>query len=265
MPMTARLLRRAGVLTLVAATAATALTGCNRAVGARLTYDDTEKVKVTEIVVAGASGDVTVRASAIGETRIRRIVRSDGSDPDVSYRLTGTSLSVDTECGSDCRASYEIEAPTGVTVRGGVHSGSLTLVGVAGADVTVTSGDIDLQGVTGTTKARATSGSITANALTGPATFEVTSGDVEATDLTGGAAIRADVSSGSVALRLAQPAPVTARASSGDINLEVPSGSYRIQQQTGSGDFDTEVTSTPGGKNLLDLQASSGDIDVRWS
>lgn len=260
--MTARLFRRTGATILVAAAAATALTGCDRTVGTRLTFDDTEKVKVTEIVVAGTSGDVAVRASAIGETRIRRIVRTDG-DPEVSYRITGTTLTVDTNCGSDCRASYEIEAPTGVAVRGDLHSGNMTLIGVASADVAVNSGEIDLQGVTGTVKAKATSGNITANALTGPATFEVTSGDVAATDLTGGGAIRAVASSGSLDLRLAQPASVTARASSGDIDLEVPAGAYRIQQRAESGNFDSDVTSVPGAANVLNLEASSGDISIR--
>ena len=118
-------------------------------------------------------------------------------------------------------------------------------------------------GVTGTVKARATSGSITAKALRGPATFEVTSGDVQATDLSGGGAVRAEASSGSVDLRLAQPASVTARVSSGDIDLEVPTGSYSIKQRTGEGSFDSDVTSVPGAPNVLDLEASSGEVSVR--
>lgn len=261
--MTARLLRRSGATLLVAAAAATALTGCDRMEGTRLTYDDTVKVKVGEIVVNGASGDVTVRASAIGETRIRRIVRSNGDDPGESYTVSGTTLTVDTNCGSDCRASYEIEAPTGVAVRGELQSGNLTLFGVASADVSVNSGEIDLQGVTGAAKARATSGSITATALRGPATFEVTSGDIQARDLLGGGAVRAEASSGSVDLRLAQPASVTARVSSGDIDLEVPAGSYTVKQRTGDGNFDSDVTSVPGAPNVLDLEASSGEVSVR--
>ena len=262
--MTARLFRRTGATLLVAAAAATALTGCERTVGTRLTFDDTEKVKVTEIVVAGADGDVAVRTSAIAETRIRRIVRTDG-DPEISYRITGTTLTVDTTCGSDCRSSYEIEAPTGVKVRGDLNSGSMTLIGVASADVAVDSGEIDLRGVSGAVKAKVTSGEITANALTGPATFEVTSGGVEATDLTGGGAVQAEATSGSVRLRLAEPAPVTARTSDGDIDLEVPAGAYRIQQRVDAGDFESDVTSVPGAPTVLDLQASSGDISVTSS
>ncbi|MEV4707038.1 DUF4097 family beta strand repeat-containing protein [Actinoplanes sp. NPDC049316] len=260
--MSTRLVLRAGALTVVTAAAATALTGCGGGIGARLTYDDTEKVKVTEIVVSGNSGDVAVTAAAIDETRIRRIVRSNGADPDVSYKLTGTTLTIDTSCGRECRVSYEIEAPTGVAVRGGVHSGSLNLTGVASTDVSVTSGDITLQGVTGQATAKATSGSITASALTGPATFDVSSGDIEATDLTGGGAIKAEASSGNVDLRLAQPASVTARATSGNIDVAVPGGAYRILHRTGSGDFESDVTSSPTAANVLDLRATSGNISV---
>jgi DUF4097 and DUF4098 domain-containing protein YvlB len=56
---------------------------------------------------------------------------------------------------------------------------------------------------------------------------------------------------------------VTARATSGDIELAVPTGSYRILHRSGSGDFETDVTSSPAATNVLDLRASSGDISVR--
>ena len=50
--MTTTLIRRAGVLALIATTAA-GLSGCAGVVGAKLTYDDTEKGKITDIVLAG--------------------------------------------------------------------------------------------------------------------------------------------------------------------------------------------------------------------
>src|SRR5690349_21127779 len=147
--MTPTLARRAGAVTLIAATAA-ALAGCGGGVGAKLTYDDTEKVKVSEIVLTGGSGDVTVTTAAITETRIKRIVRTDGSaDPQASYQLDGTVLTLDTRCGDQCRVSYEIQAPPGVGVRGKIGSGEVALSDIGSADVIVASGDIVIDRASG--------------------------------------------------------------------------------------------------------------------
>ncbi|MFI5491710.1 DUF4097 family beta strand repeat-containing protein [Actinoplanes sp. NPDC051859] len=261
--MTARLARRtAGALILIAAAAT--LTGCNGAVGAKLTFDDTEKVKVTEIVVAGGAGDIRVTTSAITETRIKRVVRG-GGDPGPSYRLAGTVLSVDTTCGSDCWSSYEIEAPTGVTVRGGLNSGNLGLLDVASADVSVKSGDIHIERATGPVKATATSGNIDVAGSTGPVTLGATSGNISALDLTGGNAVKAEVSSGNIDLLLQQSADVSARASSGNIDVAVPAGAYRIDERVGSGTFESDFTADPKGTQLLSVRTSSGNVTIRSS
>jgi hypothetical protein len=261
--MTPRLTRRAGALTLIAATAATTLAGCSGGIGARLTYDDTEKVKVTEIVLTGGSGDVLVKTAAISETHIKRIVRSTGSDPGVSYRLDGTVLNVDTSCGHDCGVSYEIEAPTGVAVRGRLRSGDVSLTDVATADVTVTSGNILIERATGTVSAKATSGDITAVGLKGTSTLIAGSGNVEASEVSGGKPLRVEASSGNVRATLLQAAPVTAKAESGDVNLDVPAGSYRLQTSTSSGDEEIAgITNDPKGTNLIDARTSSGDLRI---
>ncbi|BCJ51527.1 hypothetical protein Asp14428_30020 [Actinoplanes sp. NBRC 14428] len=261
--MTARLSRRAGALTLVAAAAAATLTGCDQGFGAaKLTFDDTEKVKITEVVVSGTRGDVSVRTAPIAETRIKRIVRSDGADPGVSYRLTGTSLAVDTSCGPNCRVSYDIEAPTGVAVRGELTSGGLNLVQVGSADVTVNSGEIHLDRITGRTTATARSGNIVAEGLAGPATLTTRSGNIDGTNLTGGNAITAEATSGNIELELMQPASVTARVSSGNVDLAVPPGAYRVAHHVGSGDFESDVSSDPKATAVLDVRAGSGNATI---
>jgi len=261
--MTPRLTRRVGALTLIAATAATALTGCNGGIGARLTYDDTEKVKVTEIVLSGGNGDVLVKTAAISETHIKRIVRSSGADPGVSYRLAGTVLNVDTSCGPDCHVSYEIEAPTGVAVRGRLRSGDISLTDVATADVTLTSGNIMIERATGVVTAKTTSGDVTAAGLRGASTLVAGSGNVQAADVSGGAPVRFETGSGDVDVTISEAAPVTAKAGSGDVNLVVPAGSYRLQTNTGSGDEEiVGLTNDPKSKNLIDARTGSGDLRV---
>jgi hypothetical protein len=261
--MTPTLARRAGAATLIAATAAV-LAGCGGGIGARLTYDDTEKVKVSEIVLTGGSGDLTVRTAAVSETRIKRIVRTDSAaDPQASYRLDGTVLNIDTSCGESCRVSYEIEAPTGVAVRGKLGSSDVALADVATVDVTVGSGDVVITGATGSVAIKTGSGDITANNLKGAVQLVSGAGDVKAVDLSGGAAVRAQASSGDVDVQMTAVAPVTARTGSGDITLLVPDGAYQIKTHTGSGDEAVVgLTNDPAAKNLLDVQTGSGDATI---
>jgi len=257
--MNPRLFQRAGAIALVAAASA-ALAGCGDGIGATLTFNDVEKVKVSQIVLDGSSGDVTVSTAAINETRITRIVHSS-SDPGRSYTLTGSQLHLDTSCGSGCWVSYQIQAPAGVAVVGELASGTVTLTGVGSTDVRVSSGDIEIRRATGTVRAQATSGDITVSDSKGPVTLEATSGDVHAIDIGGN--VHAKATSGDIDVKLTAPASVTADASSGDVDVLVPAGAYQVRTAVSSGDPNVDgVTNDASSKNVLDLRASSGDLTV---
>jgi hypothetical protein len=261
--MTPTLARRAGAVTLIAATAA-ALAGCGGGIGARLTYDDTEKVKVSEIVLTGGSGDVTVTTAAIADTRIKRIVRTDGSrDPEGSYQLAGTVLTLDTSCGQRCRVSYEIQAPAGVGVRGKLGSGDLALSDIGTADVTVGSGNAAIDRASGAVSVKSGSGDILANDLRGETTLVTGAGDVQARGLSGGKPVRAQTGSGDLTVEVTQVASVTARTGSGDVELLVPDGSYHVKTHNGSGDNELlGIADDPAAKNLIDVQTGSGDSTI---
>jgi hypothetical protein len=252
--------RRALTFALLATVSAATLAGCN-GVGARLTFNDTEKVKVTEIMMAGGSGDVTVRTAAINETRITRVVHGD-SDPTRSYRLDGTVLAIDTDCGDDCQASYTIEAPTGVAVRGGLSSGNIGLEGVSTAEVRLQSGDILIRNATGPVQARSTSGDIHVLDAKAGAVIEATSGDVRATDISGGP-VTARVTSGDVTVRLTEAQSVTASASSGDVTVIVPGGDYQLMTETRSGEERVVgIANDPAAEHVINVQTSSGDATI---
>lgn len=262
--MTPILARRAGAATLIAVTAA-ALAGCGVGTGARLTYDDTEKVKVSEIVLTGGgSGDVTVTTAAVSDTRIKRIVRTDGStDPQASYRLEGTVLTLATTCGERCTVSYEIQAPAGVAVRGRLGSGTIALSDIATAEVQVASGDVRVTRASGAVSMKSGSGDISAEDLLGGATLVTGSGDIAAHGLGGGKAVRVQTGSGDVTVELAEAASVTARAGSGDIDLTVPDGAYQVKAHNGSGDSELlGLVDDPKAKNIIEVQTGSGDATV---
>lgn len=257
--MTSTLIRRTGVLALTAATTVT-LTGCAGVLGARMTYDDTEKAKITEIVVTGSGGDVLIRTAAVAETSIKRVIRRS-SNPDASYQLSGSTLTIDTSCGHNCSVQYEIVAPAGVAVRGELGSGDISLDGVGATDVGVRSGDLVINNATGPVQASATSGDVTVTGSTAAVRADAKSGDVRVMNVTG--PVVAKVASGDLDVKLTTANSVTAEANSGDVNVIVPKDTYQIRTDTNSGDASVHgLTNDASSKNVLDLKASSGDVTV---
>jgi DUF4097 and DUF4098 domain-containing protein YvlB len=257
--MTTTLARRAGALALIAAAAAT-LTGCAGVIGAKMTYNDTEKTKITDIVLTGGSGDLVVTTGPVTETSITRIVRNS-SNPAESYKLTGTTLNLDNSCGVNCSVSYQIKAPAGVAVRGQMTSGDIRLDGVGATDLQLTSGDLLVQNASGPVQIRATSGDI--RVLDAKSTVKVhsTSGDIRAMRV--GGAVEAEVTSGDVSIELAAPASVTAQTHSGDVIVTVPRGSYKLVTDVTSGDLDAHgLVSDATSKNVIDVRTVSGDVNV---
>lgn len=256
--MTTTVIRRAGVLALIAAT--TTLTGCAGVIGAKMTYNDTEKAKITDIVLTGASGDVQVETGPYTETSITRVVRRS-SNPAEPYKLDGTTLTIDASCGMNCSVSYLIKTAPGVAVHGDLRSGDIRLDGVGATDLQVTSGDLTVSHATGPVQVRATSGDIKVLDSQSTVKAQATSGDMQVIDAAGAVDVR--VSSGDVNVVLTKPNSVTAQATSGDVRVVVPDGAYKLVTSAGSGDVDVHgMESDSTAKNVIDVKVGSGDVNV---
>jgi hypothetical protein len=236
------------------------LTGCGQLSERRLDFARTEEVKITEIVVEPGSGEVVVRTAPVSNVQVKRVVRYRGDEPGATYRIEGTTLIVDTDCGRRCSVSYDISAPEGVAVRGSNGSGDMTLTGVSRADVSVGSGSILVTGATGTVRAQTGSGDVTVTDAAGAVSMRTGSGTVVGRGL--GGDVTAQTGSGDITLALSTPHSVWAQASSGSVDLSVPAGSYRVKSDTGSGDRDIGVSDDPSSPIVLELRTGSGDISV---
>ncbi|MEV4344071.1 DUF4097 family beta strand repeat-containing protein [Actinoplanes sp. NPDC049596] len=258
--MTTTWARRTGLLVLIGAATA-GLTACGGVVGATLTYNDTEKTKITEIRLTGGSGDVAITTADVTETTIKRVIRNS-SDPGDSYRLQGSTLFLDTSCGVDCSVSYEVKAPAGVAVRGDLRSGDVSLSGAGATDVHLTSGDINVVDAAGPVALRATSGDIRVVNAKDKVTVQSTSGDVDVLDAAGPLDLK--LTSGDIDAVLTTVTDVKAQTTSGDVNVRVPQGKYRIStSSSGSGDAEVQrLTNDPTAKNSIDLRTSSGDATL---
>jgi hypothetical protein len=247
------------VALVLAAASMAALAGCDGVVGARMTFDDVEKSKVTDIVLSGGSGDVVITTGSATETRIKRVIRGS-TDPGPSYRLTGSTLNISTDCGRDCHVTYEVTTPEAVAVSGDMRSGDVMLTGTGAVDLKLTSGDVMVERATGPVSIVATSGDLMVTDA--PAlTVELTSGDVTAERIAG--PIEARATSGDMSLHLSKPASVTAAVRSGDLTLIVPDGDYQVRADAKSGDaVTTDLRNNPRATDILDLEARSGDLLV---
>ncbi|MGW5669054.1 DUF4097 family beta strand repeat-containing protein [Micromonospora sp. NPDC003776] len=249
--------------TAVAAAAATTLivlAGCDTLSFRRLDYDDTESVKITRITVpAGGAGDVTVDATGpAGQVRIKRVVRYQGGQPDTRYEVNGDELVLKTDCGPRCTVSYEVTAPEGVAVRGETSSGNVTLTGVGTVDFTLRSGDLSVTGARADVRAETTSGNIEVVDAAGAVRLRASSGNIDGRRLAAG--VDAEATSGNVTVELDRPAPVRLHATSGDVELTVPDGRYRVQAHADSGETELAVPDDPAASLLLDVSATSGNV-----
>lgn len=254
---------RAAAGTALAAAAVAALAGCADLATSQLDFNSTEKVAVTEIQISGGSGDVTIRGGGTaGQVQIDRVVRYRGDEPDKTYRISGTTLDIDTECGRWCSVSYDIRVPDGVAVRGENGSGDLRLTGVAAVDVKLGSGEVSIDDSSADVSVQTGSGGMRIRSVAGSLTARAGSGEIDARGIRGASA-NVRTGSGDVTLMLDRPADVQGKVGSGNLTITLPDGSYRVNASTGSGDENIGVPNDPAGDHTLDLDSGSGDITVQ--
>ncbi|WP_218040163.1 DUF4097 family beta strand repeat-containing protein [Actinomadura sp. WMMB 499] len=195
---------------------------------------------ITAVRIDVREGTVTVRG---GDAKpfLHRTVRYRDDRPDGATHRVENGVLVLGGCGRDCSASYTVDVPAGVPVRGGAAGGSLHLHGAGEVDVATASGAIRLAGVTGPIDARTSNGRIVGHDLKS-------------------ARITAETSNGDITLVPSVPADVDAETSNGDITVTVTGGPYRVTASTGNGDERIGVPTAPHAEHRLDLRSSNGDI-----
>jgi hypothetical protein len=215
---------------------------------------------ITAVRMDVGSGDVMIRTGDRPQASVTAHVRTwwwRNGDP--AYRRNGNTL-VLTGCRG-CSVDYELVVPRGTTVSGDAGSGTVLARGVREVDVELGSGDIRVREVSGAVDARTGSGDVTLVRVAGPVDVQSSSGSISGSGLAG--PVVADTSSGDVALELTRAQEVRASTSSGDVDLMVPAGRYRVDTGDDDEGADIEVVDDPDARYALELDTSSGDIAVR--
>lgn len=258
------------------------LSGCSGFRAASSTFDDDIAVQqpVSAVRMETGSGSVKVRAGTAAS--IHRKVYYLGDKPGGSTHFEGGDTLVLEDCKqNNCSIDYDVVLPSGAKIIGKVGSGDITVVGMAEVGVQAGSGNITVRDVTGPVTVRASSGDVDLSGLGQAVVAEASSGDIKLTNVKGDATLLSrsgsvigndlsgktsvESSSGDVTLTMSATTAVKATASSGNIQLHVPRGeNYKVTAHTSSGDQNVNITNDPAARNLLDLDASSGDITVSY-
>ncbi|PRX47539.1 putative adhesin [Prauserella shujinwangii] len=202
---------------------------------------DTVDDPIRDVRIDNESGNVTIRAGDVERTVVRQTYSYRWDRPDAAFAVDGQTLVLN-GCDWFCSVSYDVTVPRGTAVRGEVSSGDVTLEGVGAVDVDASSGDVRVVDVSE------------------PVRVDVSSGDVHGAGLRGD--VQVEANSGRIDLRLAEEGTVRAHANSGDIEVAVPDGEYRVEGESNSGDREVQIPQDPAAPNLLELSTNSGDVTV---
>jgi hypothetical protein len=206
------------------------------------------------------SGSVHIGVGDVQGATVKQTFHYSFDKPGDAYQLSGDQLVLG-GCGSDCRVDYDIVVPTGTTVSGESASGDISLDGVAGADVSTSSGAVDIRRVTGAVTVNTSSGDVTLDSLAKDVKVKADSGAITGSGLAGNVDVQS--SSGELKLALVAVENVRADAHSGDIDVTVPQAAYRVLGSSSSGDRNIGVAQDPNAAHVLQLDSNSGDVNVR--
>jgi hypothetical protein len=227
--------------------------------------------QVSEVQVDGTSGDVTLVPTGGKDAIVDSHAEGTLWLPDMQTRIDGGHVTVRGHCRllsvGRCEATFVVRVPKGTPVRVRTASGDVRASGLDGpVDLKASSGDMELSDLAGDVSAKLSSGDIVARRLGGRAELETSSGDIDAGELSS-EVVNARATSGDVFVDLiGVPRRVDAAASSGDVSIAVPDGGedYDAQVATSSGDRRLGVRSDPDSSRSLTAVTSSGDASIRY-
>lgn len=217
--------------------------------------------KISTVRLDSPNADVTIKVADVDKTTIEEqrsywLVKSGDA-----FEVDEETLTLDGDCGWQCRADFVVTVPRGTKVTGQNGSGDLAISGASGIDAKSRSGEVSLTDISGDVKLDLTSGDVDIDGLTGKLEVNANSGDIEAKGLKGGP-VRVDITSGDLRLELDEAADVRAKGTSSDIKVTAPSGSYKVHTDTRSGEVENGLGDAPDGSHSIDASTVSGDVTL---
>jgi DUF4097 and DUF4098 domain-containing protein YvlB len=226
---------------------------------------------VSEVTIDADSADITLVPASGREVVVDTHAKGTLWVPKLHADVDGGHLSLRGSCHNTafghCESTFTVRIPEGTPVSVNSGSGDVRASGLsARVNIDAGSGDLALSGLSAGTTARVGSGDIEASGLGGSLVLQTGSGDVDGAELTADV-VDARATSGDVFLDVARvPKRVYVVSSSGDVTISVPhnGGGYDAQVSTSSGDPDLRVNHNGSSGNTLSAITSSGDATIRY-
>jgi hypothetical protein len=202
-----------------------------------------------EETVAGVHVDIgtgSVRVSGdetITSPRFRWRKQWIGEEPTLEHSVDGDQLLITShEEGLFASIDLDLDVPLGTVVVADLGTGDFTGRTLADLTIDIGTGDALVEDVGG------------------PFTASLGTGDLDGTGL--GGVVLSDVGTGDTRLSTVVPVDVQADSGTGDIDLEVPTGTYRLTTDVGTGDVNVNGVQDGEEGPVLFLSTGTGDLRV---
>jgi hypothetical protein len=267
-----------------------------------LTRTFSASAAITSLNVQSVGGPVHVQSGSGRDVHVTERISYDkpAGPPPVRNSVSGGHLTLaDPACAtSACTVSFVVTVPAAVFTTVTTGGGSVTVSGMAGADVNsggapvslahisgpltvgTDGGSLDLDGLTGTLHADTGGGPLSATGIDGPATISTDGGALTVNGLTG--ALQADSGGGPATLTgiHAQTATITTGGGSGQVvfrtvprqvnlstdggpaSLDVPGGPYALNADSSGGPESVRIATDPSASRSLTVTSGGGPLEV---
>lgn len=171
-------------------------------------------------------------------------------------------------------------APLGGAAKVDCVSGDVKLRGAAGAEIKLTSGELEMENIAGDAFIKAVSGGITVTKIKGSVEADAVSGDIELRDVSEAQSVDLKTVSGNVIYSgsIQAGGRYELNAFSGDVRMTIPAdATFEFEANTFSGSIDTDFEITVSGKispkevrgtvgkggATIKLKSFSGNVDLK--
>jgi hypothetical protein len=232
--------------TVTASAAVTSMTVDSDGAPVVIRTGNTNRVQVSETILSRAVPSGPAGSGTAGSAPTSS--GSAGETPRVAVETSGGHLTVDapvcTPAASDCVIAVEIAAPPGVTATVLSDGGTITVSGIAGADLYSDGGPVTVIGVRGTLEVNSGAGPVIADELSASRATISTNG--------GSADIGYSTAPGTVAIT----------TGGGSAQLDVPGGPYALTANSGGGPETVGITTSATAARSLTISTGGGPLII---
>ncbi|PJM83030.1 hypothetical protein CH313_13775 [Streptomyces sp. TSRI0384-2] len=205
-----------------------------------------------KLTVDAGNSDVRLRTDSTGgEVRVSRTVEGEaGKDGNSRWELTGSTLSLQTECHGisiSCAARYTVTLPKDMAVS-----------------LTSSNGAVDSVGLTQSQEISSSNAAVKVENASGDVRLKVRDGNAEAIGISGGQ-LAAETRNGRLKVVFTEPPrKVTASTDNGNVNVTLPAGGdrYQVRVDAENGRAESSVKDTPGAERTVDVRSNNGSARV---